>query len=159
MFPRQRREHLQQSCMAHKAHNVFCLAIYRKHWLTSDLYRGWEAWALPMGPPPKGLQWHAHGAGVSQSSRFCPQPFVLRSCSLTSVSAHCNSRENWLVSTRLHAGASPAKAESTKQAPRKWNKLERCFLFIRFKWELCFLANSQCGQVTVFAGTIFFPLF
>lgn len=111
-----------------------------------------------LGPPSEGLQWNPSGISVSQSNNSCSRQVMFHSCSFRYILVRCNNHENWPVSTWLHAGENPAKSESTKQAQRKWNKLEiRCFLFVRFKWELCFLANSQCGQVTIFAGIFFFP--
>lgn len=113
-----------------------------------------------LGPPSEGLQWNPSGISVSQSNNSCSRQVMFHSCSFRYILVRCNNHENWPVSTWLHTGENLAKSESTKQAQRKWNKLEiRCFLFVRFKWELCFLANSQCGQVTIFAGIFFFPLF
>lgn len=106
-----------------------------------------------LGPPGKGLQRTLSGISVSPSNNSCCQQFRLSSSGLKCVSLH------WPVFSWLHTGENWTKEENSKQAQRKWNKLEICcFLFVRFKWELGFLANSQCGQVTVFCRYFFFSL-
>ena len=120
-----------------------------------------RAWTLQTGSPIEGsaVRRKASRIRVSPSNNSCSRQFTLQSCSFKYILVRYNKHETWPVSTWLHAGENPAKSESTKRAQRKWNKLEICcFLFIRFKWELCSLANSQCGQVTIFEGIIFSSL-
>lgn len=151
--PLQQRQHGPQSlkyCPSGPLPKIFA---------ASWIVQGSDVLTCKQGFLSKGLQWNSSRISVPRSSNSCSRQFMLHSRSFKYISARYNNHENWPVSTWLHAGENPAKFESTKWAQRKWNKLEICcFLFVRFKWELCFLANSQCGQVTIFADIIFSSL-
>lgn len=145
---------------AHKAYDVFYLAPCRRYLPTLIDTLGQKPEPCKLGSPSRGLQWNPSGIGGSQSNISCSPQLALHSCNSSYILVRYNNHENWPVSTWLHAGERQAKSESSKRAQRKWNKLELCcFLFVRFKWELCFLANSQCGQVTIFADIFFFLSF